>query len=47
MLIGPAEIEGVARLGQLWPSLPAAFDWDCTPDSRQLAAALVRPVGPS
>jgi hypothetical protein len=44
MLIGPAEIEGVARLGQLWPSLRAAFDWACAPDSRQLAAALVRPV---
>jgi hypothetical protein len=27
----PAEIEGVARLGQLWPNLRAAFDWACTP----------------
>ena len=39
-----AEIEGVARLGQLWPNLRAAVDWACTPDSWQLAAALVRPV---
>ncbi len=44
LLVGPAEIEGVARLGQLWPNLRAAFDWACTPGSRQLAAALVRPV---
>ena len=43
-LVGPAEIEGVARLGQLWPNLRAAFDWACTPGSWQLAAALVRPV---
>ena len=44
LLVGPAEIEGVARLGQLWPNLRAAFDWACTPRTRQLAAALVRPV---
>ncbi len=44
LLVGPAEIEGVARLGQLWPNLRAAFDWACTPRTPQLAAALVRPV---
>ena len=44
LLVGPAEIEGVARLGQLWPNLRAAFDWACTPGTPQLAAALVRPV---
>ena len=44
LLVGPAEIEGVARLGQLWPNLRAAFDWACAPGDRQLAAALVRPV---
>ena len=44
LLVGPAEIEGVARLAQLWPNLRAAFDWACTPRTRDLAAALVRPV---
>ena len=44
LLVGPAEIEGVARLGQLWPNLRAGFDWACTPRTCQLAAALVRPV---
>ena len=44
LLVGPAEIEGVARLDQLWPNLRAAFDWACTPRTPQLAAALVRPV---
>ena len=44
LLVGPAEIEGVARLGQLWPNLRAGFDWACAHRDRNLAAALVRPV---
>ncbi|HSU34157.1 MAG TPA: BTAD domain-containing putative transcriptional regulator, partial [Propionibacteriaceae bacterium] len=44
LLVGQAEIEGVALLDQLWPNLRAAFDWACTPRTPQLAAALVRPV---
>jgi len=44
LLTGPAEIEGVARLGELWPNLRAAFDWACASRDRKLAHALVRPV---
>jgi predicted ATPase len=29
LLTGPAEVEGVAVLGQLWPNLRAAFTWAC------------------
>jgi predicted ATPase/DNA-binding SARP family transcriptional activator len=44
LLAGPAEIEGVARLGELWPNYRAAFDWACTAGPPDLAYALVRPV---
>lgn len=44
LLAGHAEIEGVARLGELWPNLRAAVDWACTTRDRRLAHALVRPV---
>jgi predicted ATPase/DNA-binding SARP family transcriptional activator len=44
LLVGPAEIEGVARLGQLWPNLRAGFDRACATRDRELADALVRPV---
>ncbi|WP_218041615.1 BTAD domain-containing putative transcriptional regulator [Acrocarpospora macrocephala] len=44
LLVGPAEIEGVARLGQLWPNLRAAFDRACAIGDRELADALVRPI---
>ena len=44
LLVGPAEIEGVTRLGQLWPNLRAAFDFACVHRDHVLAAALVRPV---
>ena len=37
LLAGPAEIEGVARLDELWPNLRAAVDWACATDDRQLA----------
>jgi predicted ATPase/DNA-binding SARP family transcriptional activator len=43
-LAGPAEIEGVARLGELWPNLRAAVDWACATGDRHLARDLVRPV---
>ena len=44
LLAGPAEIEGVARLDELWPNLRAAVDWACATDDRRLAQALVGPV---
>jgi predicted ATPase/DNA-binding SARP family transcriptional activator len=44
VLAGPAEIEGVARLGELWPNLRAAVDWACGTGDRTLACALVRPI---
>jgi predicted ATPase/class 3 adenylate cyclase len=44
LLAGHAEIEGVARLGELWPNLRAAVDWACATRDRQLAHALVRPI---
>ncbi|HEX8508371.1 MAG TPA: BTAD domain-containing putative transcriptional regulator [Propionibacteriaceae bacterium] len=44
LLVGPAEIEGVAHLSQLWPNLRAAFTWACAQSSGGLAAALVHPV---
>ena len=44
LLAGPAEIEGVARLGELWPNLRAAMDWACTNRDRWFAQALVRPI---
>jgi predicted ATPase/DNA-binding SARP family transcriptional activator len=44
LLAGPAEIEGVARLDELWPDLRAAFDRACKSGDRELARAFVRPV---
>ncbi len=44
LLGGHAEIEGVARLGELWPNLRAAVDWACTTGDPRLARALVRPI---
>ncbi|MFV1989950.1 MAG: NB-ARC domain-containing protein, partial [Acidimicrobiales bacterium] len=44
LLRGRGEIEGVARLGELWPNLRAAFDWACAIEDYELAYALVRPV---
>ena len=44
LLTGWAEIEGVARLGELWPNLRAAVDWACATRDRELARALVHPV---
>jgi predicted ATPase/DNA-binding SARP family transcriptional activator len=44
LLVGPAEVEGVARLGELWPNLRAAFDWAYTTGDSGLASALVHPI---
>jgi predicted ATPase/DNA-binding SARP family transcriptional activator len=44
LLTGPAEIEGVARLRELWPNLRAAVDWACASRDRKFAHALVRPI---
>jgi predicted ATPase/DNA-binding SARP family transcriptional activator len=44
LLAGLAEIEGVARLDELWPNLRAAVDWACATGDRRLAHELVRPV---
>jgi predicted ATPase/class 3 adenylate cyclase len=45
-LTSHAELEGHARLGELWPNLRAAVDWACAVDDRRLARALVEPVAP-
>ncbi|GLH99607.1 ATP-binding protein [Phytohabitans aurantiacus] len=42
-LAGPDEVEGVARLDELWPHLRAAFAWACERD-HDIAYALLRPV---
>jgi predicted ATPase len=44
LLAGPAEVEGAARLDELWPNLRAAFEWACASNDRRLAYALVRPI---
>ena len=44
LLAGPAEIEGVARLNELWPNLRAAVDWACVRRDGRLARSLVAPV---
>ncbi len=44
LLAGPEELEGVARLGELWPNVRAAFEWADATDNRALADALVRPL---
>ena len=44
LLAGPAEIEGVDRLSELWPNLRAAVDWACARRDGQLARSLVAPV---
>ncbi|WP_018636173.1 AfsR/SARP family transcriptional regulator [Parafrankia elaeagni] len=44
LLAGQAEVEGVARLDELWPNLRAAFDWACAAKRQALAHALVRRV---
>lgn len=44
LLVGPDEVEGVARLAELWPNLRAGFDRACNTGDRELAGALVRPV---
>ncbi|MHA6783122.1 AfsR/SARP family transcriptional regulator [Pseudonocardia saturnea] len=44
LLVGPGEVEGVARLAELWPNLRAGFDWACATGDRELAGALVRPI---
>jgi predicted ATPase/DNA-binding SARP family transcriptional activator len=44
LLAGQAEVEGVARLDELWPNLRAAFEWACAAKDRDFAYALVRSV---
>jgi hypothetical protein len=44
LLTGPGEIEGVARLADLWANLRAAVMWACAAGDPRLADALVRPV---
>lgn len=44
MLAGWDEIEGVARLAELWPNLRAAFGRACQSGDLQLARELVRPM---
>jgi predicted ATPase/DNA-binding SARP family transcriptional activator len=44
LLTGPSEIEGVARLEDLWANLRAAVTWAGTVPDPRLADALVRPI---
>jgi hypothetical protein len=44
LLAGAAEIEGVARLSELWPNLRAAVEWACSRRDGERARALVAPV---
>ena len=44
LLSGQRELEGVARLEELWANLRAAIDWTCTVGEAAMAGALVRPV---
>jgi predicted ATPase len=44
LLAGPGEVEGVARLAELWPNLRSAVDWACGHGDVELADALVRPI---
>ena len=44
LLTGHDEIDGVARLAELWPNLRAAVGWACAVGDRSLAGALVGPL---
>ena len=44
LLTGRREIDGAARLVELWPNLRAAFDWAEAHDELDLAKALVGPL---
>jgi predicted ATPase/DNA-binding SARP family transcriptional activator len=44
LLTGTCELEGVARLAELWPNLRAAVRWSCAAGDARLADALVRAV---
>ena len=44
LLTGPGEIEGVARLGELWPNLRCAVDAACATGDGEQAHALVGPI---
>lgn len=44
LLTGHGEIEGVARLGELWANLRAAVMWACAAGDARLADELVRPA---
>jgi predicted ATPase/DNA-binding SARP family transcriptional activator len=44
LLAGQAELDGAARLSELWPNLRAAVDWACVRHDAPLARSLVAPV---
>ena len=44
LLAGSGEIEGVARLAELWANLRSAVDWACETDRRVLARDLMTPI---
>lgn len=44
LLTGPGEIEGVARLGELWPNLRCAVDSVCATGNWESAQALAGPI---
>lgn len=43
-LTGWDEVDGVARLDELWPNLRSSFDWACDNGATELAWSLVRPI---
>ena len=44
MLMSNSEVEGAARLAELWPNLRAAVDWATAADDHRLLTDLLRPV---
>ncbi len=46
LLAGPAEVEGVLRLNELWPNLRAAFEFACATGDHRLGVSLLRPIAP-
>ena len=44
LLVSNNEVEGAARLAELWPNVRAAVEWALTVEDHDLAAALLRPI---
>ena len=44
LLMSQKEVEGAARLSELWPNLRAAVDWATATSDHELLTALLRPI---